>query len=297
MIRGHPLVGESCGVEGRPHGSRALPVARACRRPVRARARAARGSRGRDRARDGRAAAAARASCAPPFWLGGHRRSRCTSSRPSVLDGLRLVERPQALPPAWLAAMAVLQVAALACLWALQRVALRARALAAGDHLAAGGQRARRRSRPAAARSARRCSTGCSSQAGLDRQPRRSAALTAANLLTFAVVLAMPVLAIPALAARRASTAACSRRALVGIGVFVVLAAARRVVPRHRPPAARGSAAPSQRVRNRLRRRAEPLTRAARAAAARARPHPRRRSARAGSARCWRRSGAGRSTT
>ena len=92
--------------------------------------------------------------------------------------------------------MAVLQSAALACLWALQHLALRG---APWPAVVTSSSRATRwrRSRPAAARSARRCSTGCSSRPAC--RSRAVAGLTAANLLVFAVVLAMPVLAVPAI--------------------------------------------------------------------------------------------------
>ena len=52
--------------------------------------------------------------------------SRCTWSR-RASRGPRLVRRRQRLAPGWLAAMVVAQATALACLWALQRLAIHAR--------------------------------------------------------------------------------------------------------------------------------------------------------------------------
>ena len=54
-------------------------------------------------------------------------------------------------------------------------------------------------------------------QAGVERLVR-SAGLTAANLLTFAVVLGMPVLAVPAIVAAAWFRAACSRRRSPALG-------------------------------------------------------------------------------
>ena len=120
-------------------------------------------------------------------------------------------------------------------------------------------------------------------------------ALTAVNVLVFAVVLALPVLAIPALLRGRVDRTLLDT-ALAGLAIFVVASAigavllstdralawiGRVVAARAQPRAARRRAAAAP----------------ARAAAARARPARSTRSARAGSARCWPPSAAGRSTT
>ncbi len=189
--------------------------------------------------------------------------------------------------------MAGLQLASLACLWALQRVALRAphwrpviTSQLAGNALA--------KVAPGGGALGAALQYRMLVQAGLPPASTVSA-LTAVNLLVFAVVLALPVLAIPALL-RGAVDRGLLETALLGLAVFAVASTVGAVfLSTDRPLAWVGRLI--QRVRNRLRRGARAAAPPAAAAAARARPHPRRRSARAGSARCWRPSGAGRSTT
>ena len=118
-------------------------------------------------------------------------------------------------------------------------------------------------------------------------------ALTAVNLLVFAVVLAMPVLAIPALL-RGAVDRGLLETALLGLAVFAVASTIGAIfLSTDRPLAWVGRLI--QRIRNRLRRRSEPLLHLPAGCCASATGSS-RRSARAGSARCWRPSGAGRST-
>jgi uncharacterized protein (TIRG00374 family) len=154
-----------------------------------------------------------------------------------------------------LVGMAVLQGASLACLWALQHVALRARAWRpviasqlAGNALAKiapGG--------------------GAMGSALQYRMLVRSGsppaatvtALTAVNVLVFGVVLAMPVLAIPALL-RGGVDETLLDTALVGLAAFVVASGVGALLlTTDRPLAWVGRVA--QRARNALRRRAEPL--------------------------------------
>ena len=103
------------------HDARTRATAR--RRPARAGARRAHGRRGRDRARRGAAAVAPAASSARSAGSPS-RASRCTSSRPALLETLSSARRPRGIAPGWLAAMAVLQAGAMVCLWALQRIAM-----------------------------------------------------------------------------------------------------------------------------------------------------------------------------
>jgi hypothetical protein len=95
-------------------------------------------------------------------------------------------------------------------------------------------------------------------QAGVDR-PQAVGALTAANLMTFAVVLALPVMAVPAIIAGRVE-GKLLQATLIGGGVFLALAAlgaASLAFDRPLTVVGRGV----QRVRNRLRRRhAQPVT-------------------------------------
>ena len=83
--------------------------------------------------------------------------------------------------------------------------------------------------------------------------------LTAANLLTFAVVMAMPVLAIPALL-RGGVDRGLLEAAVIGLAIFVALAIAATLLAAFDAPL-RWVGRTIQRVRNRLRRRSEPLSR------------------------------------
>jgi uncharacterized protein (TIRG00374 family) len=175
---------------------------------------------------------------------------------PSVLDVLASWKDIKRFSPGWLAAMAGLETTALACLWALQRVALHTRdwyavitsqlASNALSKVAPGGG-----------------AVGAALQyrmlvdAGM-RKASAVAGLTAANLLTLAVVLALPVLAIPAIA-RGGVDRSLVEATVGGAVVFVALFAAGAVcVASERPLVWVGRVV--QRIRNRLRRRAAPLT-------------------------------------
>jgi len=155
----------------------------------------------------------------------------------------------------WLVTMAVLQVATNACLWDLQRVALRTRhwrpviasqlASNALSNIAPGGG-------PVGAALQYRMLV----QAGLPG-PQTAAALTAVNVLVFAVVLGLPVLALPGLFRGEVN------RSLLEAGIAAIVAFAvtagvgALLLTTDGPLAWIGRLA--QRVRNRLRRKAEPL--------------------------------------
>jgi uncharacterized protein (TIRG00374 family) len=141
---------------------------------------------------------------------------------PSLLDVLGSWQDIEQLAPLWLVAMAVLQALSLASLWALQRLAIRARrwrpvitsqlAGNAMSKIAPGGG-----------------AVGAAVQyrmlvdTGMERA-KVVGGLTVANLLTFALVLAMPVLAVPALI-RGVVPRDLVDATLIGVAVFVVLAA------------------------------------------------------------------------
>ena len=159
------------------------------------------------------------------------------------------------IAPWWLAAMAILQVATLACLWALQRIAIHARAWQpvitsqlAGNALS--------KVAPGGGAMGAALQYRMLVQAGVDG-PRAVGGLTAANLLTFAVVLALPVMAIPAII-RGVVPHDLVTATLIGGGAFVILAALGAVCL-----ATDGLLAwvgrVVQRIRNRLRRGSEPL--------------------------------------
>ena len=116
---------------------------------------------------------------------------------PSVIEVLGSWQDLGEIAPAWFPAMAALQAAALACLWALQRVSLhvdRWRPVIASQ--LAGN--ALSKVAPGGGAMGAALQYRMLVQAGVERA-RAVAGLTAANLLTFAVVLGMPVLAVPAI--------------------------------------------------------------------------------------------------
>src|SRR4051794_560135 len=174
---------------------------------------------------------------------------------PSVLETLGSWRDVEKFAPAWLVAMLLAQAAAMASLWVLQHIAI-----------AAGSWPAVISSQLAGNALAKVAPGGGALGSALQYKmliaahvPSRPAVsgLTAANLLTFAVVLAMPVLAIPALI-RGAVHRTLVEAAIAGLIVFVLLAALGVVLLAHdRPLAWIGRMA--QRIRNRLRRSSPPL--------------------------------------
>ena len=176
---------------------------------------------------------------------------------PSVVDVAGSWSDVGELAPGWLAAMVALQAGALACLWVLQRIALRfprwrpvVASQLAGNALgkvAPGGG-----------------ATGAALQyrmllsAGV-RPAVTASGLTASNLLTFGVLLLLPVLALPAIA-RGGVDRQLLGAALVSLGVLAALFAAGAVLLRSDRVLlwlGRGL----QRARNFARRRSAPLER------------------------------------
>ena len=174
---------------------------------------------------------------------------------PSILEVFGSWKQITRFSIPWLAAMAGLQVLSLGCLWALQRVALRVRrwkpvvtSQLAGNALS--------KIAPGGGALGAALQYRLLVQAGL---PTSStvAALTAANLLVFAVVLALPVLAIPALI-RGSVDRTLLETAAAGIAIFLVASAIGAVLlSTDRPLAWIGRTV--QRIRNRLRRHADPM--------------------------------------
>jgi uncharacterized protein (TIRG00374 family) len=176
---------------------------------------------------------------------------------PSVIQALGSWRQIEQLSLAWLGAMAALQAAALACLWAVQFLALRrarwqpviASQLAANAlaKIAPGGG-----AMGSALQYRMLVGTGLPASGVVS-------GLTASNLLVFAVVLALPVLSVPAIV-RGGVERDLLNAAVAGLAVFVVLFAAGAVLlSSDRALLWVGRAI--QGVRNRLRRRAEPLRR------------------------------------
>ena len=174
---------------------------------------------------------------------------------PALVDTLASWEDLATIAPAWLAAMAGLQAGATVALWALQRVAMHTRGwyAVATSQLAGNGVA---KVAPGGGAVGAAMQYRMLVQAGLDR-PRAVAGLTAANVLTLAIVLALPVLAIPALVTGSVNRSLL-HGALAGLALFAVLFAAGAWMVASDAPL-RWIGATIQRVRNRLRRHAAPV--------------------------------------
>jgi uncharacterized protein (TIRG00374 family) len=174
---------------------------------------------------------------------------------PSLLDVLGSWRDLERIDWIWFPVMLALQVGSLACLWALQRMALhRARWRNVVESQLAGN--ALGKIAPAGGAIGAALQYRMLVEAGLERG-RTVAGITAVNLLTFAVVLALPVLALPTFL-RGSVDRTLVEATLIGVGVFALLsAAAVALIAFDRPLTLVGRAA--QAVRNRLRRGDAPL--------------------------------------
>jgi uncharacterized protein (TIRG00374 family) len=174
---------------------------------------------------------------------------------PSVVEVFGSWRNIRQLAPGWLALMAALQVAVLACLWGLQRVAIHLRrwrpvitSQLAGNALS--------KIAPGGGAMGAALQYRMLLQAGV--APAQAASgLTAANLLVFGFVLGLPVLAVPALVRGGVNrdlleAAVLALVLLAGLCVVGVL-----MLASDRPLASVGRLV--QRVRNRLRPKAAPL--------------------------------------
>ena len=174
---------------------------------------------------------------------------------PSVIAALGSWRQIERLSPAWLALMAGLQALALACLWAVQFLSLhQARwqpviaSQLAGNALA--------KVAPGGGAMGSALQYRMLVEAGLPRAPI-VAGLTASNLLVLAIVLALPVFSLPAIL-RGGVQHDLLNAAVAGLVIFVVLFAI-GVVLLSSDRALLWVGRLIQRVRNRLRRRSEPL--------------------------------------
>jgi uncharacterized protein (TIRG00374 family) len=157
--------------------------------------------------------------------------------------------------PAWLGVMALLQVATLACVWVLQRLSVHARSWQTVIESQLAGN-AISKIAPGGGAVGAALQYRMLVQGGIDRTTAVGG-LAAASLLTFAVVLALPVVAIPAVLRGSVSRTLVETSVLAG-GAFILLAALGAAsFASDRPLAWAGRTI--QRVRNRLRRHAEPL--------------------------------------
>src|SRR3954447_2806979 len=176
---------------------------------------------------------------------------------PSVMEVLGSWRDVRRFSVAALAGMFALQAASLVCLWALQAVALHTRRWRAVISSQLAGN-ALAKVAPGGGAIGAALQFRMLVRAGLPG-PAAATGLTAVNLLVFAVVLAMPVLAVPALL-RGGVNKGLLDTAIIGLVVFAIAAAlSATLLATDRPLRWVGRVV--QRVRNRLRRRAEPLRR------------------------------------
>jgi len=174
---------------------------------------------------------------------------------PSLIDVFGSWDDLGKLGPGWLAAMAGLQALALGCLWALQHLAMRGPSWPAVVTSQLAGN-ALAKIAPGGGALGAALQYRMLVQAGLPAN-RAVSGLTATSLLTFAVVLALPVLAVPAIL-RGGVSRNLIEPTVIGLVVLVALFAIGTVlIAFDRPLAWVGRTV--QRIRNRIRRHAEPL--------------------------------------
>jgi uncharacterized protein (TIRG00374 family) len=174
---------------------------------------------------------------------------------PALLETLGSWRSVSELTPGWLPVMAALAAASVVCLWWLQHIAMHGSPwyAVATSQLAGNGIS---KVAPGGGAVGAALQYRMLVQAGLPRR-RAVAGLTAANLLTMAVVLALPVLAVPALV-QGAVDRSLVEGALGGLALFVLLfSAGALMLVFDRPLQWVGRVA--QRIRNRLRPRAPAL--------------------------------------
>jgi uncharacterized protein (TIRG00374 family) len=175
---------------------------------------------------------------------------------PSLLDVLGSWRSLSEVSPLWLPLMLLLTVASLASLWWLQRIVLRqARLRDVIDSQLAGNALAK--VAPGGGAMGAALQYKMLVEVGVERGPAVTA-LTAVNLLTFVVVLALPVLAIPALFTGGVD-GSLVEATIISLIVFVVLLGVGALLLVVDGPL-RSIGRLIQRIRNRLRRHSEPLT-------------------------------------
>ena len=174
---------------------------------------------------------------------------------PSLVEVFSSADDLAQIDPLWLVAMAGLEAATLGCTWSLQRTALntkRWRPVIASQ--LAGG--ALSKVAPAGGAVGAALQYRMLVEARFDRG-RAVAGITAVNLLTFAAVLTLPVLAVPAIV-RGGVSRDLVEATLVGLAVFAVLLVLGALAFALDGPL-RWVGRTIQRIRNRVRRGAPPL--------------------------------------
>ncbi len=177
---------------------------------------------------------------------------------PSLLQVLSAWPRLTHLKPVWFVAMLIAEAASFACLWLLQRLAIQSRDLYAIVTSQLAGN-AFGRIVPGGGATAGALQYRMLLQSGVPRA-RAASGLTASSLLVFAVLLALPVFALPAVLRGVVSTDnELVRAALIGLVVFAAMfAVGAALIVTDKPLC--DLAAFVQRVRNRIWAGRAPLT-------------------------------------
>jgi len=175
---------------------------------------------------------------------------------PSLLDVLGSWQNLNRIDLLWFPLLALLQLASLGCVWILQRLTIpRSPWSAVIDSQLAGNALAK--IAPGGGAMGAALQYKMLVERGVARG-RAVAGITAVNLLTFGVVLALPVLALPALFGTSVNRSLLEA-AVVSVAVFLVLAVVATLLLAADGPLRRVTTA-IEKVRNRLRRTSPPTT-------------------------------------
>ena len=174
---------------------------------------------------------------------------------PSLIEVLGSSQRLDEINPIWFPALAGLELLTLGSLWVLQRLSLPTAPISAViDSQLAGN--ALSKIAPGGGAMGSALQYKMLRERG-QRGPAVIAALTAVNLLTFALVLALPVLAVPALIGGSVDQDLATA-SLLSLGLFALLVAVGSLLMTNERALAR-TGRTIQAIRNRIRRRSSPL--------------------------------------
>jgi uncharacterized protein (TIRG00374 family) len=176
---------------------------------------------------------------------------------PALLEVFGAFDRLDEFNPLWWIAMVGLQLGSYGCMWAVQKIAVRAERLGpvVTSQLASN---AFGRVVPGGVAAAGAMQYAMLTRAGVPAA-RAASGMTASSVLVFGILLALPLLALPAVLFGAPVDTGLGRAALIGGVMFVLLfAAGAAAILWDRPLVLVGRAA--QAVRNRIRRRRPPLT-------------------------------------
>jgi putative heme transporter len=176
---------------------------------------------------------------------------------PALLEVFGAFDRLDDFNPLWYVAMIGLQVGSYACMWVVQKIAVRAERIrpVATSQLASN---AFGRIVPGGVAAAGAMQYAMLVRAGVPAAAAASG-MTASSVLVFGILLALPLLALPAILFGAPVDPGLGRAAVVGGVVFIaVFAGGAAAIVWDRPLVAVGRAAQS--IRNRVRRRRPPLT-------------------------------------